>query len=171
MTAEKIKPHHLTRKKPPTQKQADIIHLKKQNPRATATAIAKLAGADISYTIQVMQRYGLIAQNVNDYKQHRADILAGLQSRLIESITQADIQKAPVGSRVLAAAQLYDKERLERGQSTANIAANHSISESLRESIDKIVGRCSEAKQPVDNPVDNYDKSQAIGIQGKEASD
>ena len=30
------------------------------------------------------------------------------------------LKKAPAGSLVLAACQLYDKERLERGQSTAN---------------------------------------------------
>jgi hypothetical protein len=150
MTAEKIKPYHLTRKKPPTQKQADIIHLKKQNPRATATAIAKLAGADISYTIQVMQRYGLIAQNVNDYKQHRADILAGLQNRLLESITPEDIQKAPVGSRVLAVAQLYDKERLERNQSTANISTAHGITPEMQELYDKITGRAKVEGQVIE---------------------
>jgi hypothetical protein len=45
-----------------------------------------------------------------------------MQSKLLSSITDAEIKKAPVGSRILAVAQLYDKERLERSLSTSNLA-------------------------------------------------
>jgi hypothetical protein len=63
-----------------------------------------------------------VAQEVNEFRDHRAEVLAGLQHRIIQSITSADIKKAPMGSRVLAAAQLYDKERLETGKTTSNLA-------------------------------------------------
>jgi transcriptional regulator with XRE-family HTH domain len=52
------------------------------------------------------------------FKQHKADILARLQERILVSIDDAEIQKAPFGTKVLAVAQLIDKERLERGQAT-----------------------------------------------------
>lgn len=68
-----------------------------------------------------MQRYGITHNLIHDYKSNRADIFAGLQHRLLQSITDEDIKKAPIGSRVLAAAQIYDKERLERGESTQNL--------------------------------------------------
>ena len=124
MATEKIKPAH-KHTKSPTPKQEKILTLKTQHPEASSNAIAKMAGSDTSYTIEVLQRYGLIQQNVNDYKNHRADILSGLQHRLISSITQDEIQKSPIGTRVLAACQLYDKERLERGMSSENIQLIH----------------------------------------------
>jgi hypothetical protein len=42
-------------------------------------------------------------------------VFAGLQQQILASITAEDIKKAPLGTRVLASAQLYDKEQLERG--------------------------------------------------------
>lgn len=52
---------------------------------------------------------------------HRADILANLQMKILSHVDDDRLKKAPAGSLVLAACQLYDKERLERGQSTENI--------------------------------------------------
>jgi len=54
---------------------------------------------------------------------NRADILANIQLKLLSEIDDDRLKKAPVGSLVLAACQLYDKERLERGMSTANLAS------------------------------------------------
>ena len=168
MAAEKVKKHPLTKTTP---KQRQIINLHNQHPNASGREIARIANADPSYTIEILQRYGLIEKNTQEFKENRADIFAGVQDKLLASITEEDIKKTPLGSRILAACQIYDKERLERGQSTANIANNHSISESLQESIDKIIGRSVEAKQPVDNPVYNYDKSQVTDITQDNASD
>lgn len=66
------------------------------------------------------------------YKEQRADILAHLQLQMLKSIDTPDIKKAPMGSRVLAACQLYDKERIERGLSTSNHAIIHADIEALR---------------------------------------
>ena len=54
------------------------------------------------------------------YQDHRADILSHIQLQLLGELDADRLKKAPAGSLVLAACQLYDKERLERGQSTAN---------------------------------------------------
>jgi len=83
--------------------------------------IGKIQGCSAANISMVLQRYGGVEQETEDYKAHRADIFANLQHRLISSITQDDIKKTPTGSRILAVAQLYDKERLERGLSTQNI--------------------------------------------------
>lgn len=56
---------------------------------------------------------------------HRADILAHTQLRLLSELDDERLKKAPAGSLVLAACQLYDKERLERGMSTQNLASIH----------------------------------------------
>jgi hypothetical protein len=101
------------------------MEVKQEHPELSTREIAALADTDHTHVIKTLQRYGIERTHVEDYKGNRADVLAGLQHRLITSITDADIQKAPMGSRVLAAAQLYDKERLERGQSTSNQATIH----------------------------------------------
>ena len=61
-------------------------------------------------------------EDVKAYKEQRADILSAQQLRVISAITDSDIKKASLRDKVIAAATLYDKERLERGQSTGNIS-------------------------------------------------
>ena len=74
------------------------------------------------------QLQGLVPENVDlaAYKQHRADILAGKQGEIIKSLTVDDIKKATAYQRVGMFSLLYDKERLERGESTQNI---HNLNE------------------------------------------
>lgn len=107
---------------PRSQRANKIIELKKNNPALTVREIATLTECDHSNVVRVLQRYGIVAKEVKEFKDHRAEVLAGLQHKLIQSITADDIKKAPLGSRILAAAQLYDKERLETGKSTGNLA-------------------------------------------------
>ncbi len=49
-------------------------------------------------------------------------MLAEYQRKIIKSITASDIKEAKLKDRVVAFGVLYDKERLERGLSTENIA-------------------------------------------------
>ncbi len=84
---------------------------------------------------------------------NRADILANIQLKLLSHLDNDRLQKAPAGSLVLAACQLYDKERLERGMSTANLAAIHADIAALRtQSKEHMV-----VDNSVHNAVDNYD--------------
>ena len=107
----------------PTPKQQRILNVAAEHPELSTREIAKIADTDHTHVSKTLQRYQVDAGNVADYKSGRADILAGIQHRLLSSITDEDIKKAPIGTRILATAQLYDKERLERGKSTSN----HSI--------------------------------------------
>ena len=59
---------------------------------------------------------------IEGYKEKKADILADLQLRLLENIDPELIKKSSVRDRVVSAGILIDKERLERGQSTSNMA-------------------------------------------------
>ena len=120
MAAEKIKKDKSKQLTKVTPKTKQILKEFTEHPQASMRQLAKYAGASVSTVHEVLQRYGITKNYVEDYKENRADIFAGLQSRLISSISEQDIQKAPMGSRVLAAAQLYDKERLERGQGSGD---------------------------------------------------
>jgi hypothetical protein len=124
----------------PTTKQKKIILVKKDNPGLTTRQIATLADTDHSHVVKTLQRYGIQQEHLNRYKEHKADIIAGLQHRIASSVTDEDIQKSPFGSRILAMAQLIDKEQLLRGLATSNLAVIHADIAALRQ-----------AKQPVDN--------------------
>ena len=65
------------------------------------------------------------------FKKNRADILSGKQLELLKSLTEDDIKKASPYQKVGMFSLLYDKERLERGESTSNIAYAD-LSDSLR---------------------------------------
>lgn len=99
--------------------------------------IAKIQGCDKSNITRVLQRYGVIQRHMDNYTSHRASILAGLQDRILQSITHSDVQKTPASQRVVMAGILYDKERLERGQST-EIIDHRVITAKLSEVTDRL---------------------------------
>jgi predicted XRE-type DNA-binding protein len=87
------------------------------NPNLTQSEVAKIHGIDRSRVSQICTKYGIDKQELQDFKDNRADIFAHIQKIVTESLTVDDIKKAPVGTRALIACQFYDKERIERGQS------------------------------------------------------
>ena len=99
-----------------------IIKAKRDNPNMTTREIAKLADCDHSNVVKTLQRYGIEREATEDYKSRRADVFAGLQERILRSITDEAIKKTPAIQLVTAASILYDKERLERGESTSNVS-------------------------------------------------
>jgi len=99
-----------------------ILEIKQANPNLTTRQIGELTDCDHSHVVRVLQRHNLEMQRIIEFKENRADIFAGLQDRLLSSITEDEIKKAPVGSRILGACQIYDKERIERGLSTENVS-------------------------------------------------
>ena len=138
MVAEKVKTKQVrntktTKNNPPrTPKTELIIKTAMEHPDLTTREIGAIADCSHVNVINTLQRYHIDHAHMSNYKTNRADILSGLQDRFLSSITETDLQKTPVGTRVLAACQLYDKERLERGQSTSNLASVHADIAALR---------------------------------------
>jgi len=60
--------------------------------------------------------------DVQAYKNNRADVFAGKQAELLNALTSKKQKDMSGLQAVTALGILYDKERLERGQSTSNIA-------------------------------------------------
>ena len=122
MSAERIKPKQIGKPpkvRRPTELQQKIIETHQTHPTLNKSEIAAYCKTDHAHVIRTLQTYGIVKEDVDAYINKRAAVLAGMQYRLLSSITSEDIKKAPVGSRILAIAQLYDKERLERGLSNA----------------------------------------------------
>ncbi len=129
--------------KPPhiTHKQATILKTKAEHPDLTVREIAGVSKCDHSLVVRTLKKYGIKQKEVEHFKRCRADIYAGTQARLLAACTDEAIQKAPVGSVVLAAMQLNTNERLERGLSSANVSVQIGLSGALQESVNKIVSR------------------------------
>jgi len=111
----------ITKATRPGSKTALILKTKTEHPDLTTRQIGAIADCTHVNVITTLRRYGVNHTHLQDYKANKADILAGLTHRIALAVTDSDIKKAPMGSKVLAMAQLIDKEQLIRGLSTANI--------------------------------------------------
>jgi hypothetical protein len=105
MTAEKIK----KTKQITTKKQELIMAIQASNPDFTQLEIAQQAGTSQSYVAEVLQKYNIIKKDLDDYKEHKINILQGLQQRIISSISDADIQKASLQQKVVGMGVIEDK--------------------------------------------------------------
>lgn len=83
--------------------------------------IARVLGCDKSNITRRLQKLLPEEARKREYLRNRADVFASVQRRILESVTEADIKKASLKDRVISVGILYEKERLERGQSTSNI--------------------------------------------------
>ena len=82
-------------------------------------------------------------EEVQSFRENRADILSGLQVKLLSQVDDARLKKLSIRDAVVSAAVLYDKERLERGMSTANLASLTSDIAAIRarKAVDKAVDK------------------------------
>lgn len=95
---------------------ATLFEYRKKN--LTYKEIGNLHGISKQAVHQRLQGAGLADYSIQHYVNNRADILAWLQHRLLFSLTDDDLKKMAPDRRIWSMAVLYDKERLERGQST-----------------------------------------------------
>jgi hypothetical protein len=99
-----------------------IVDTAKTCPALTHKAIADLNHVERSTVSKILEKYNIQTGDADQYERQRATIFRGLQHKFLSSITDDDIAKTPAVQRVTSAAILYDKERLEQGKSTGNIA-------------------------------------------------
>ena len=84
--------------------------------------IADEVGCDQRTVAKVLDKYGIKQDEVEVYKKNRADIFAGLQEKIVASMSGTDLEKVPFRDKTIALGVIGDKERLERGESTSNLA-------------------------------------------------
>ena len=111
-----------TRRKPIPNKidKRKLIETVQANPNLSVRQLGTLMDTTHSAIVQALQRYGIDKERLEGYKANRADVFAGLQEIVASSLTAGDINNASVRDRTMLMGVLYDKERLERGQSTSN---------------------------------------------------
>ena len=84
----------------------------------TITDTAKLLNSSKSNISTRLKDAGYKPKYLETYKSHRADILSSYQQIILNSLTPDDLQKASLSQKMMAFGILFDKERLERSQST-----------------------------------------------------
>jgi hypothetical protein len=122
MAAQAIK-SKLIAKKPRAGKKVDAataLKLRVDN-QLTYTQIANIQGVS-KQAIHKSIAHLLPTEDTKTYKERRADVFAKLQLDILSTIDSAAIKDSSLLQRVTSASILYDKERLETGKSSANIA-------------------------------------------------
>lgn len=137
--------------------------------------IGKLVGAHPSTIRRFLEKITPEYQAVTEFRQGRADVLATLQAkniviqeRLLERLGEERLLAAltpPQISGLIFALNtqhgtLFDKERLERGQSTQNLSVMSRLIDAAVSDIYKPIGELRRApSQPLDsNPADITDE-------------
>jgi hypothetical protein len=131
MTAESIKPIPITKRKQVNRvNKTEAVRLKIDH-NLTYKEIGTLQGVTPTAIHNAIKDL-LPTEHTEVFKTNRADIFSEMQRKLLNGVDAERIKKAPAGSLILAACQLYDKERLERGQSTGNLLTIHADIAALR---------------------------------------
>ena len=115
-----------------------IIEYKRKG--LTTREIAELLGCSHSNIVQRLKDLSEDITTLDQYKTHRADILAFTGRRMVNvflGLTDAEQKEVVKRRGMVDYGILYDKERLERGQSTQNLANIHADIEAIRGSITK----------------------------------
>ncbi len=103
----------------------------KHNHHLSYAAIAAIQGVTPQAIHQKIKNL-LPIPETQVYQDHRGDILANVQLKLLAALDDDRVKDMSGLQLVTAAAILYDKERLERNQSTANVATIFSDISMLR---------------------------------------
>lgn len=107
-----------------------IIKYRKQG--LSINEIGDLVGISKQAVYQRLQPYLHELDTLEDYKTHRADIIALKGKEILKHLDSNRLEKASAYQLAGMYGILYDKERLERGESTQNVASVHGDIESIR---------------------------------------
>jgi hypothetical protein len=99
--------------------------------------IGKVAGITKQAVSQALKRSGVDPQEIETFRAGRAGLLALKQKLILAGITPAKVEKMGVKDAAISYGILYDKERLETGQSTSNVANIHSIAQRVIERVSR----------------------------------
>lgn len=102
-----------TKSKPKHIPIAQIIDLRTKG--LSHAQIATLVGCSSPNVSRRLAPYTQHIDNLDNFKKHRADVYAVLQSKIFSYVTENKLEKANLQQLIWAAGVLADKERIERG--------------------------------------------------------
>jgi len=112
-----------------------ILDLRVKNPNMSIRQMGKVLGCSHANIIKRLEPYREEIEALPSFKKNRGDMLAMVQNKLLNSVTIEDIKGASLLQKLSAFGILYDKERLETGQSTNNTSVLATVVQSLHEKL------------------------------------
>jgi hypothetical protein len=120
--------------------------------------IGEMVGLARETVTRKIASYKEMKSKANDFAARRVDALVNVQRLCIDSITLDEIKSLKVPQRIWVMGVLYDKERLEKGKSTANIAINiSSLTDSDKELLANMAGAYARKAAESVRDEDRYD--------------
>ncbi len=98
----------------------DMIHYSERG--LSHAEIGQMVGCSAANVTARFGKVGYTPERLKAYKLHRADIFTEKQRQIMDAISPEKLKKSTAYQLVGMGGILYDKERLERGESTQNIA-------------------------------------------------
>ena len=100
----------------------EIVKLKFNNPNMSLSEIGQIVGRHKSNVMRCLREHEIDTKRVDSFRRMRADLLSSAQSEMLDNINPEKMEKASLKDLSIAFSILYDKERLETGKSTQNLA-------------------------------------------------
>jgi hypothetical protein len=101
----------------------DVLHVVDGNVTHAAEALGVTRHAIVKRRDKLPE--GILAKDIDTFRQKRADTLARVQQIMLQYITPEKLKKASLSQLVLAFGLMFDKERLEQGKPTEHVAHAH----------------------------------------------
>jgi hypothetical protein len=73
--------------------------------------------------VEVLAKYGINQQELEEYRENQADILLGIQRKISVNVTEDEIKAASLRDKMVGLGIAIDKHRLITGASTSNMAS------------------------------------------------
>ncbi|MEE8382202.1 MAG: hypothetical protein V3R78_10070 [Thermodesulfobacteriota bacterium] len=99
-----------------------MLQLKDKN--LTDEEVATILGCNRSNVSRRLAEHAPRLQKLDNFKKYRADILTDLQIKVLDHVTDDKLNSSSATQLITGMAILYDKERLERGQSSTNLSVS-----------------------------------------------
>lgn len=150
--------------------EAQIVELHDNNH--TTHTIAKMFDCSHQAVSGAIKRHAGRLQRVENFKKNRADLFAEKQHELLSGLDRAAVKKMAPAAAVVALGILFDKERLERGQSTEIIDTKSLIINAevkLQTSISTLTEVLKKNKHLFDRQnIDTHDEQEVIDVSSSE---
>ena len=105
----------------------DILTLAKEKPTLSQRELAKELGVSRNTVAKALAKVSDYKEEIDLFRKQRGDILDEKQALILRAIDSKKVGEAKLRDLAVAAGILFDKNRLERGLSTNNVASWCSI--------------------------------------------
>lgn len=125
----------------------DIISLVKREPAMSRREIAKELKVSRNTVSKALDKVSDYKEEIELFRKHRGDILDEKQRLILSAIDSKKVGEAKLRDLAVSAGILFDKGRLERGLSTANLTSIVAIAQRAETSL------AAEAEAETANPM------------------